>query len=118
MTERLTLISAAIVATLAGIPAASAHARLESAVPAIGSTVAAPDHIALFFSEGVVPGFSGITVTDAAGQGVKTGKLIGKGAELDVTVSALRAGTYTVRWHAVSVDTHRTQGSFRFTVAP
>jgi methionine-rich copper-binding protein CopC len=26
-------------------------------------------------------------------------------------------GTYTVIWHAVSVDTHRTEGHFTFTVA-
>jgi methionine-rich copper-binding protein CopC len=30
----------------------------------------------------------------------------------------LSAGTYRVTWHAVSVDTHKTQGSFTFTVAP
>lgn len=107
-----------LVASLAGIATAAAHAQLERAVPAVGSTGAAPDHIALFFSEGVVPGFSGIAVTDADGHAVKTGKPSGVGAELDVPVSGLRAGTYTVRWHAVSVDTHKTQGSFRFTVAP
>ncbi len=105
-------------AILGGIAAAAAHARLERAVPAVGSTVVAPDHITLFFSEGVVPNFSGVAVADADGHAVKTGKPSGKGAELDVPVSGLRAGTYTVRWHAVSVDTHKTQGSFRFTVAP
>jgi copper resistance protein C len=31
---------------------------------------------------------------------------------------ALAAGDYTVRWHAVSVDTHHTQGTFSFTVKP
>ena len=30
----------------------------------------------------------------------------------------LPPGVYTVNWHAVSVDTHHTQGSFNFTVAP
>jgi methionine-rich copper-binding protein CopC len=30
----------------------------------------------------------------------------------------LKPGVYTVHWHAVSVDTHRTQGSFQFTVRP
>ena len=112
------ILPAALAATLAGTATAAAHAQLERAVPAVGSTVAAPDHIALFFSEGVVPGFSGIAVADAEGHAVKTGKASGKGAELDVPVSGLRAGTYLVRWHAVSADTHKTQGSFRFTVAP
>lgn len=112
------ILPAALVATLAGIAAAAAHAQLEHAVPAVGSTVTAPDHIALFFSEGVVPGFSGVAITDAAGHAAKTGKPSGNGAELDVPVPGLRAGTYTVHWHAVSVDTHKTQGSYRFTVAP
>ena len=30
----------------------------------------------------------------------------------------LPPGLYTVTWHAVSVDTHHTQGDFQFTVKP
>ena len=30
----------------------------------------------------------------------------------------LSPGVYTVQWHAVSVDTHHTQGTFEFTVKP
>lgn len=30
----------------------------------------------------------------------------------------LAAGTYTVHWTVVSVDTHRTQGTYTFTIAP
>jgi hypothetical protein len=30
----------------------------------------------------------------------------------------LKPGVYKVIWHAVSVDTHKTQGSFQFTVKP
>jgi copper resistance protein C len=30
----------------------------------------------------------------------------------------LAPGVYIVNWHAVSVDTHHTQGSFEFTVKP
>ena len=30
---------------------------------------------------------------------------------------ALKPGTYTVSWHVLSVDTHRTEGSYRFTVS-
>ena len=32
--------------------------------------------------------------------------------------TALAPGAYTVHWHAVSVDTHHTQGDFGFTVKP
>jgi len=27
-------------------------------------------------------------------------------------------GKYTVTWHALSQDTHKTQGSFSFTITP
>ena len=35
---------------------------------------------------------------------------------LQVSLPQLPAGTYTVIWHVVSVDTHRTQGHFEFTI--
>jgi methionine-rich copper-binding protein CopC len=37
---------------------------------------------------------------------------------LAVPVKPLAAGVYTVLWHATSVDTHKTEGHFTFTVAP
>jgi methionine-rich copper-binding protein CopC len=38
------------------------------------------------------------------------------GKVMRVSVGSLATGTYTVTWHALSVDTHKTQGSFSFTV--
>ena len=38
--------------------------------------------------------------------------------ELRVPLKALPAGTYQVIWRVLSVDTHRTQGSFTFRVGP
>ncbi|MGH8022935.1 MAG: copper resistance protein CopC, partial [Limisphaerales bacterium] len=35
---------------------------------------------------------------------------------LMVSVPVLSDGTYTVTWHVVSVDTHRTHGHFHFTI--
>jgi methionine-rich copper-binding protein CopC len=35
-----------------------------------------------------------------------------------VKVKKLGAGVYTVIWHVTSVDTHKTQGKFHFTVTP
>ena len=37
-------------------------------------------------------------------------------SELDVKLKPLEAGTYTVKWHALSVDTHTTEGDFTFQV--
>jgi hypothetical protein len=35
---------------------------------------------------------------------------------LIVDLKSLVGGTYKVIWHATSVDTHKTQGSYTFTV--
>jgi copper resistance protein C len=40
------------------------------------------------------------------------------GKLMRVQVKALPAGTYTVKWHVLSVDTHTTEGNFTFHVSP
>jgi len=37
---------------------------------------------------------------------------------LEVSLPSLPAGKYHVYWVAVSVDTHRTEGDFSFTIEP
>ena len=116
---RRTVLVAAVVA-LAANPA-FAHARLKSAKPGVGAIVASATAITLDFSEGVVPAYSSVTLADEGGKPVKLGAPAAgaSAAMLVVPIGApLAAGTYSVTWHAVSIDTHRTQGSFRFTVAP
>jgi methionine-rich copper-binding protein CopC len=101
---------------------AFAHAQLEKATPAVGSTVSPPSEIRLEFSEGVEPKFSKVTLTGPGGSVVTLGAATtqpGNRAVLIVPISTpLSAGAYTVRWQAVSVDTHHTQGTFEFTVKP
>ena len=99
---------------------AFAHAQLEKATPAVGGTVAGASEIQLEFSEGVEPKFTGVTLTSASGASVPVGPAKtepGNAAVLIVPIAkGLPPGAYTVRWHAVSVDTHHTQGTFEFTV--
>ncbi len=98
-----------------------AHAFLDTAVPAVGSTVhQAPSQVVIDFTQGIEPLFTTIVVTDAGGARVDTGgvHLDGDNTHAAVALKPLGAGTYKVVWHATSVDTHKTQGSFRFTVAP
>jgi methionine-rich copper-binding protein CopC len=101
---------------------AFAHAQLEKATPAVGGTVAGASEIRLEFSEGVEPRFSGVTLTSAGGASVPLGVAKtepSNPAVLIVPISKpLSADAYTVHWHAVSVDTHHTQGTFQFTVKP
>lgn len=101
---------------------AHAHAQLSKAEPPVGGTVhAAPPQVELTFSGAVEPRFSTVTVTDAAGAQVDKGDLHVAGGDakhLAIGVGTLQPGTYKVIWHATSVDTHRSEGSFTFTVAP
>jgi methionine-rich copper-binding protein CopC len=97
-----------------------AHAFLDYAEPRVGSTVTnAPTEIKIWFTQELEPVFSTLEVQDAQGQEVdkKDAHLDDKNTSLFiVSLPALPDGTYTVTWHAVSVDTHRTQGSFEFTI--
>ena len=100
---------------------AFAHAFLDHAIPAVGSTASgSPRELELSFTQDIVPAFSGASVTSAEGGAVPTGKAtVSRPNTLHVTLGrALKPGVYVVNWHVVSVDTHRTSGSFRFTVAP
>ena len=101
---------------------AFAHAQLKKATPAVGSTVSPPSDIRLEFSEGVELKFTKVTLTGPAGATAPLGAArteSGNQAVLIVPISKpLSAGVYTVRWQAVSVDTHHTQGTFEFTVKP
>jgi copper resistance protein C len=111
------LCTIALATTLVGAAtAADAHARLDHAVPPVGSTVAtSPSQITLYFSEALEPKFSGGEVRNAAGARVDHGQSA-SGKVMHLSVSGLAPGIYTVTWHVLSVDTHKTQGSFNFTV--
>lgn len=110
-------IAFALVAT-----AAYPHAQLVKATPAVGATVASATEIRLKFSEGVEPRFSHIALTAADGAAAPLGAAKVDSGDPTMFVAPiakpLAPGVYTVKWSAVSVDTHHTQGDFQFTVAP
>jgi copper resistance protein C len=99
---------------------ALAHAFLDQAVPPVGGVVTtSPKEIRLTFSEGVEPRFSGIEIITGDGQPIATGPAIrdaGDDKQLVLTVPPLAPGRYHVRWHVVSVDTHRTEGDYTFSI--
>jgi methionine-rich copper-binding protein CopC len=100
--------------------AAFAHAFLDHALPAVGATVAQPPtELTLWFTQALEMAFTGVEVTNAAGQRVDTGQVTldpKDPQELHVPLRPLQPGEYKVTWHALSVDTHRTVGDFSFTV--
>jgi copper resistance protein C len=117
--RRFIFVIAAMALLLLGAAPAFAHAHLERATPAVGSTVAAaPKEVVLWFSQKLEPAFSTIEVRDAKGGAVQSGKAtVGSDrTQLRVPLKTLGPGTYKVIWHVLSVDTHRTQGDFGFTV--
>jgi copper resistance protein C len=100
-----------------GTTAARAHAFLDHASPLVGSTVAtAPPEVALTFTQNVEAAFSSVQVTDAKGVRVDQGKPQISGNTMRVGIKATGPGRYHVHWHALSVDTHKTEGNFSFTV--
>jgi methionine-rich copper-binding protein CopC len=102
-------------------PPAFAHAFLEHATPAVGSEVAsAPKELDLSYTEPVEVLFCHVAVTDAHGASVADGKPVGRNSNqtLVVPLKPLTPGTYRVEWHVVSVDTHKTEGHFMFTIKP
>ena len=106
---------------LFAVSPAFAHAFLVRAVPAVGSTVAStPSVLTLVFTEKVEPRFTHVQVLDAKGAPVATGAPRADPADergLIVSLPKLPPGAYTVIWHATSVDTHKTEGHFGFSVA-
>jgi len=110
------ILSLLLLATTAIAPA-RAHAFLDHASPLVGSTVAAAPHeVSLWFTQELEPAFSSVEVNDANGARVDQGKAQVAGNVMRIGLKPLPPGSYRVRWHALSVDTHKTEGSFSFRV--
>jgi len=90
---RLRILILSLLSMAFGNVAAHAHAFLDHASPLVGSTVTGPN-----------------------GARVDAGKPQISGNTMHVGLKAAGPGTYHVRWHALSVDTHKTEGSFTFSV--
>src|ERR1700749_3888271 len=115
--RRSSLIGIAPLLALLAANDASAHAFLDHADPRVGNKVASPPHeVTLFFTQKLEPAFSSVTVTNAAGERVDSGKARVSGNQMSVPLRAGGAGTYHVNWHVLSVDTHTTEGNFSFQV--
>ena len=105
---------------VAGSARLEAHAFLQRAEPAVGSTVqTSPSEVRIRFTENIEPTFSSIQVFDPSGKEVDkhdVGLDRSDHALLHVSLPRLGAGIYKVVWRVVSVDTHVTSGSFTFQV--
>jgi copper resistance protein C len=103
-------------AFLSGSPA-FAHAFLDHASPPVGGTVAtAPRELTLSFTQKLEPAFSTVQVTGPNGAQLDQGKARISGNTMRVSIKSAGPGAYHVHWHALSVDTHTTQGNYTFHV--
>ncbi|MBV9571881.1 MAG: copper resistance protein CopC [Alphaproteobacteria bacterium] len=101
------------------VTGASAHAFLQHAQPGADAKLkSAPKELVLNFSEPLEPDFSGVDVMDAAGHGVEASPATVSGPVITAVLKPLQPGQYRVKWHAISKDSHRTDGQFTFTVQP
>lgn len=110
------LVSCAVIAT-----AAQAHAKLTSTNPAADAVVAvSPKELRMTFNEGLIAKFSGVELKTEKGQKVETGVAVVDPADKKQLIvplpTALSDGLYSVKWHAVSEDTHRLEGAYSFSV--
>jgi methionine-rich copper-binding protein CopC len=122
--------SVAAVALLAAAGAAEAHAHLVSSTPAADSTVGHIKHIELHFTEALAPKFSTVDLTMTSmmmggkmtPDNMKIGKLTTSAAPNDPATllvdlkAPLAPGGYTLNWHAVAANGHRTEGAVNFKV--
>jgi copper resistance protein C len=112
-----------LIACLTSASPALAHAHLKAeSPPADGVLAASPPTLSLDFSEGLEIGLSGVILKGQDGRVISTGAaVLTPNDDKKITVplnGALRAGKYTVKWHALSRDGHATRGSYEFTVLP
>lgn len=109
---------------LLGVLSASsvwAHAHLEQQTPAANSEVSpSPHSLTLNFSEGIEGNFSGVTLKGPNQQNIAIGKAVrnenDKKQLIVPLTESLTSGLYTVEWHVVSVDGHKTKGQYQFSV--
>jgi len=101
---------------------AFAHAHLVSSTPPANGTVStSPSEIDLKFSEALNLKFSGAKVTgpDTAEVKLQERMLMDGDTTLMATIpDKLAPGTYTVEWHVLSADGHKTHGDYTFIVKP
>ena len=118
--RRRFLVAGLLSGSCLGARQADAHAFLQRASPPVGGAVAgSPTEIRLWFSEPLEQRFSGADVTTASGAKVEMAFVRLDAADrrqLVIGVAPLQPGVYRVKWHVVSVDGHRTEGSFTFQV--
>jgi|SRR5271156_5580614 len=109
-----------VAALLGAVGSADAHAFLDHARPAVGSSMAEPPaELQLWFTQSLEPAFSTVQVIGPSGERVDQGPSRIDAADptrLSVGLKPLAPGRYRVIWRVLSVDSHVTNGDFSFSI--
>lgn len=99
-----------------------AHAYLVKSIPAKRAVLyRAPAKIQLWFNERLEPSYSSFTLTGTDGKSLAIGKpevSREDPKQLWVSVKALPAGRYVIKYRVLSVDGHVVQDEFFFSIKP
>lgn len=121
MSTKSKKIGGALVGLLLIIPISGwGHAFPDHSEPRVGSDLKTPPgQVKIWFDGGIEPLFSSIEVFDSNQKKVDKGdsQVDPKdNSVLMVDLPPLPPGKYEVSWSVVAIDTHRTEGRFKFTV--
>ncbi|MDF2663285.1 MAG: copper resistance protein CopC [Paenibacillus sp.] len=112
---RCTLVVMLIVCGMAS--PANAHANLERSTPLQDAELKeSPGEIRIQFTENIDPKLSTIALENEKGAKVAGELRSEKGNVLIYKIGKLDNGIYKVKWQVLSVDTHVTEGSYRFSI--
>jgi copper resistance protein C len=106
-----------VLASFIFVRLAEGHAFLDHADPKVGSTIHdPPSEVTLWMTENLEAAFSRLQVFDGKGVEVDKKDTRVSGAVMSVSLQKLLIGTYHIFWQAVATDTHKTSGTFDFTI--
>jgi methionine-rich copper-binding protein CopC len=117
---KLPLLSALVLALGVGVTRiAFAHSFPEQETPAAGDILTSlPSEVTIKYDAPIEKIFAKLQVLDSNGKDQAVGQPVygSDSRTLSTKVAPLKPGEYTVKWAVVCVDTHRTEGSYTFTV--
>jgi methionine-rich copper-binding protein CopC len=110
-------LSIVLAVSLVLVRSADGHAFLDHADPKVGSTIGeSPSQVTVWMTENLEPAFSKLQIYDAKGTEVDNRDTKVNGNIMKASLPKLAPGKYRVSWQVVAVDTHRTSGTFDFTI--
>lgn len=114
----LTVVAMAFAgAVVLGPGPAAAHTGLATSMPTDGEVLAAaPEEVALTFTEELQPNFVQVAVTTADGGSVSAGATVVEGAVVRQQVRIDDADFYVVAYRVVSADGHPVSGQLSFSL--